>query len=94
MAWRDIPGLARLVGWVLLFRGVVDIVRALEERRIGLSDWWILGLLGVVNIGVAFWAVRYVGSSIVVLVLWIGIALLMRGIAAIAAGFALRSLRH
>jgi uncharacterized membrane protein HdeD (DUF308 family) len=86
--------LARLVGWVLLFRGVSDLVRALEERRVGLSDWWMLAALGALNIAVAFWAVRYVGNSIVLLVLWIGIALLTRGIAAITAGFALRSLRR
>jgi uncharacterized membrane protein HdeD (DUF308 family) len=86
--------LARLVGWVLLFRGTSDIVRALEERRIGASDWWMLALLGALNIAVSFWAVRYVGNSIVLLVLWIGIALLTRGIAAITAGFALRSISH
>ena len=38
-------------------------------------------------------AISYVGHSIVVLVLWIGIACLTRGIAAIALGFMLRSVR-
>jgi uncharacterized membrane protein HdeD (DUF308 family) len=83
--------LARLVGWVLLFRGIADVGRALEMRRLGSSDWWMLALLGALSIAVAFWAVRYVDTSIVLLVLWIGIALLTRGISAIIAGFALRS---
>lgn len=86
--------LARLVGWVLLFRGVVELIRAFEARRLGASDWWLFAVLGAFNIGIAFWATRYTGRSIVVLVLWVGIALLTRGIAAIVAGFALRSLRR
>ena len=60
-------------------------------RRLGSSDWWMLALLSVLSIAVAFWAVRYVDTSIVLLVLWIGIALLTRGISAMIAGFALRS---
>jgi uncharacterized membrane protein HdeD (DUF308 family) len=84
--------LARLVGWVLLIRGVISIVESFESRRLGDSGWWVLLLVGLLNIGIAFWATRYPGRSIVFLVLWVGLALMMRGLAAIAAGFALRSL--
>ena len=86
--------LARLVGWVLVFRGVIELVRSFEARRLGASDWWFYALLGTFTIGVALWASRYAGRSIVLLVLWVGIALLSRGIAAIAAGFALRAAHH
>lgn len=83
--------LARLVGWALLLRGLIDIVQSFEARRLGESGWWILIVMGALNIGVAFWATRYPGRSILVLVLWVGLALLTRGIMLIAAGFALRS---
>lgn len=83
--------LARLVGWVLLLRGIIDIVQSFEARRVGESGWWMLLVVGAFNIGVAFWASRYPGRSIVLLVLWVGIALLTRALMLIAVGFALRS---
>ena len=94
--WPDTTFLvvSRLVAWVLLFRGVGDLLRAFEERRFGLSDWWFLAVLGGLNIVIAIWASRYLGRSIVLLVLWVGIALMTRGFAAIAVGFAIRRARN
>jgi uncharacterized membrane protein HdeD (DUF308 family) len=83
--------LARLVGWVLLLRGIIDILQSFEARRLGESGWWMLIVVGAFNIGVAFWATRYPGRSIVLLVLWVGISLLTRALVLIVAGFALRS---
>jgi uncharacterized membrane protein HdeD (DUF308 family) len=83
--------LARLVGWVLLIRGIIDILQSFEARRVGESGWWMLIVIGVFNIGIAFWATRYPGRSITILVLWVGIALLTRALVLIVAGFALRS---
>jgi uncharacterized membrane protein HdeD (DUF308 family) len=82
--------LVRLVAWVLVIRGVVDFVRAMEQRSAGIKEWWLTGLAGLVAVGIALWAIRYVGRSIVLLVLWIGIALLMRGMELIMSGFSRR----
>jgi len=79
--------LVRVVAWVLLLRGVVDFVRAMEERHAGIKGWWLTAVAGIVAVGIALWAIRYVGRSIVLLVLWIGIALLMRGMALIMSDF-------
>ncbi|MEI7754517.1 MAG: DUF308 domain-containing protein [Actinomycetota bacterium] len=83
--------LARLLGWVLLLRGIISIMQSFEARRLGDAGWWMLMVLGTFNIGVAFWASRYAGRGVVLLVLWVGLALMTRGLIAIAAGFALRS---
>ena len=82
--------LVRLVAWVLVLRGVVDFVRAMEQRSAGLKEWWLTAVAGLVAVGIALWAIRYVGRSIVLLVLWIGIALLMRGMELIMSGFSRR----
>jgi len=82
--------LVRVVAWVLLLRGVIDFVRAMEERHADIKGWWLTAVAGIVAVGIALWAIRYVGRSIVLLVLWIGIALLMRGMALIMSGFNLR----
>jgi len=79
--------LVRLVAWVLVIRGVVDFVRAMEERSAGVKQWWLTALAGLAAVVIALWAIRYVGRSIVLLVLWIGIALLMRGMELIMSGF-------
>jgi uncharacterized membrane protein HdeD (DUF308 family) len=79
--------LVRLVAWVLLIHGVVDFVRSMEQRHADLKEWWLTMLAGLASIAVAFWAIRYVGRSTVILVLWVGIALLMRGIDFIMTGF-------
>jgi len=84
--------LARLVGWVLLIRGVIEIVRAFEDRHQDVQGWWAGMLIGVFSIVVAVWATRYPGRSIALLVLWVGIAVLTRGILAIVAGFTLRGM--
>ena len=79
--------LVRLVAWILLIHGVVDFVRSMEQRHLGFKEWWLTMLAGLASIAVAFWAIRYVGRSTVILVLWVGIALLMRGIDFIMSGF-------
>ena len=79
--------LVRLVAWILLIHGVVDFVRSMEQRHLGFKEWWLTMLAGLASIAVAFWAIRYVGRSTVILVLWVGIALLMRGIDFIMTGF-------
>jgi len=82
--------MVRMVAWVLVIRGVVDFVRGMELRHARVKEWWLTALAGVASVVVALWAIRYDGRSIVLLVLWIGIALLMRGIEFIMQGFNLR----
>jgi uncharacterized membrane protein HdeD (DUF308 family) len=82
--------LVRLVAWVLVIRGVLDFVRAMEQRHARVKEWWITALAGLAALVIALWAIRYAGRSIVLLVLWIGIALLMRGMELIMSGFSRR----
>ena len=83
--------IATLVAWLLLLRGVFGIVGAFEYRRAGVELWWFSLVLAVLEIGVAVWAVRYPGRSVTLLVLWIGISALSRGIALMMIGFTVRT---
>lgn len=96
LAWPDVTFLvlARLAGWVLLLIGVVAIVDALDQRHERIEGWWMTLVIGVAEVLIALWAVRYPGRSIVLLVLWVGVAALGRGLNLLLAGFALRSLRR
>ncbi|MEZ5374751.1 MAG: DUF308 domain-containing protein [Microthrixaceae bacterium] len=84
--------LAKLVAWLLLLRGVFGIVGAFENRHAGVDLWWINLVLAILEIGVAIWAVRYPGGSVVLLVLWIGLSAISRGIALMTIGFTVRAI--
>jgi uncharacterized membrane protein HdeD (DUF308 family) len=93
LAWPDRTFLviANLVAWFLLFKGTLDIVIAFASR--GLDLWWIQLIVGILEIAIAFWAAGYPGRSAVLLVLWVGISALTRGITELVLAFQLRGLR-
>jgi uncharacterized membrane protein HdeD (DUF308 family) len=88
--------LAAIVGWLLLFYGIIDIVFALSTRHLD-SLWWMQLLAGVIMVLLGFWAIgpddatvsTYRGS--VLLVVWVGFAALFRGISDLIIGFRLHS---
>jgi len=82
--------LAALLAWFLLFDGTIQLISAIESRHVN-DIWWLLLILGVVEILIAFWAIGYPGRSIVLLIIWVGATALAKGIAQIIAAFALRS---
>lgn len=93
LAW---PGktfivLANLVAWFLLFKGTLDLVIAFATK--GQELWWIQLVVGILEIVIAFWAAGYPGRSAVLLVLWVGIASLTRGVTELVLAFQLRGLR-
>jgi uncharacterized membrane protein HdeD (DUF308 family) len=82
--------LAALIGWFLLFDGTMQLSVAIVRRH-EYDLWWLLLILGVVEILIAFWAIGYPGRSIALLIVWVGATALAKGIALIVNGFALHS---
>ena len=82
--------LAAIIGWYILFAGIMDIVTSIavkEENEL----WWLQLILGVVEVLIGFWAVGYTGRSVALLVIWVGASALARGISSIVLGFGLHS---
>jgi uncharacterized membrane protein HdeD (DUF308 family) len=84
--------LAAIVGWVLLFKGIFDIVVAMVTHDV-VRLWWIGLIVGIAEIALAFWAVGYFRGSAILLVAWIGALALLRGITEIVTAFRLRGLK-
>jgi uncharacterized membrane protein HdeD (DUF308 family) len=84
--------LAAIVAWVLLFKGIFDIVLALMVHPAHL--WWVGLIVGVVEILLAFWAAGYFRGSALVLVVWVAALTLTRGVTEIILAFRLRHLRR
>lgn len=84
--------MAWIAGWLILARGVFDLCAALANRHVEL--WW-LGLVGgLAEIAIAFWAIGHWGNLATLLVVWLGLWTLVRGILDIASAFRARSLNR
>jgi uncharacterized membrane protein HdeD (DUF308 family) len=83
--------LAAIVAWVLLFKGIFDIVLALVSHPAHL--WWVGLIVGSIEILLAFWAAGYFRGSAIILVAWVAALTLLRGITEIVMAFRLRQLR-
>jgi uncharacterized membrane protein HdeD (DUF308 family) len=88
--------LAAIIGWLLLVYGLIDIVFAIASRDV--DDLWWLGLAGgIVAVLIGLWAISPDDATVatwrgtVLLVFWVGIAALIRGLSDIVLGFRLRS---
>ena len=83
--------LAAIVGWVLVFKGIFDVILAFMIH--GAPLWWIPLVLGLVQIAIGFWAVGYFEGSAVLLVVWVAFLALLRGFTEIVMAFRLRSVK-
>ena len=81
--------LALLIGWYLLVKGTFDVIMSIMERDV-LPLWGLVLGAGIIEIVIGLWAIGYPGRSAALLILWVGIGALMRGITEIFFAFRLR----
>lgn len=81
--------LAAIVGWLLLIRGVFDIVLALSNRQVEL--WWLRLAVGIVQVVLAMVVSGNIVEGAIFVLLFVGATALTRGILQIVLAFQLRS---
>jgi uncharacterized membrane protein HdeD (DUF308 family) len=81
--------LAALIGIFLVVKGAFDFFFGIMLRRAA-DLWWITMTAGILQIVLGIWAMGYPGRSAALLILWIGIGAVIRGIVEIVASFHLR----
>jgi len=79
--------IASIIGFVFLFVGIFDVIAAFADRT-GL--WWIRLIVGLLCIGLAFWASGDFQRKSVLLITWIGLFALLRGINSFVVAFTVR----
>jgi uncharacterized membrane protein HdeD (DUF308 family) len=85
--------LARLLAWFLFISGIVGIINSFMTKS--QNNLWFLSLcLGILNVTIGIWAIRYVGNSLVLLALVAGIVAISRGMMNLFSGFALHGLKN
>ena len=91
--FRTYAMLASLVGFFLVLKGTLDFVMALATRHE--SDlWWLLLISGIIEVLFGFWASGYPGRSSALLILWVGIGALIRGITQLILAFQVRKVHE
>ena len=85
--------LAGLIGFFFLFKGVFDITAAFIARG-QFELWWLQLLVGIVEILLAFWVAGSFKDKVILLVAYVGIIALSRGITEIFLAFKLLSVNR
>jgi uncharacterized membrane protein HdeD (DUF308 family) len=85
--------LAALVGFFLLFKGVFDVTVAFVTKD-EFELWWLQLVLGIVELLLAFWVAGNFREKAILLVVYVGIVALVRGISEIFVAFKLKGLRR
>ena len=83
--------LASILGLLLIFRGTLDIITSVDVRGIN-GAWWLGMAAGILEILLGFWASQqYLSVKGALLLVWVGLFALFRGISEIVIGFEVRS---
>jgi uncharacterized membrane protein HdeD (DUF308 family) len=83
--------IAQITGFMFLLVGIWDLVIAFSDRR-GL--WWVRMISGFICIGLAFWASGEFGRKATLLIVWVALFALFRGISSFIAAFQLRHIHR
>jgi uncharacterized membrane protein HdeD (DUF308 family) len=84
--------LAILTAWSFVLNGLVRILTTLLDTRPPL--WWLGLVAGAAELALGVWAITVPGGEVLLLVTLIGIFLVISGVDAIIAGFAVRRAPH
>jgi uncharacterized membrane protein HdeD (DUF308 family) len=84
--------LAALVGFFLLFKGIFDILVSFVAKS-EFELWWLQLVLGIVEVLLAFWVAGDFRKKAILLVVYVGIVALTRGITELFVAFKLHRLK-
>ena len=82
--------LAAVISFYFIVKGIFDVTISILAKDM-LAVWWLHLLLGVAEILIGFWAAGNFGNRVILLVIWVGVIALTRGIGEIFLAFSLRS---
>jgi len=85
--------LAALIGFFLLVKGVFDLTVSFVTRE-QFELWWLQLVMGMVEILLAFWIAGSFRNKVILLVAYVGIVALSRGITELFLAFKLKGLRR
>ena len=85
--------LAALMSFFLLFKGIFDIAVAIVTKG-EFELWWVQLVAGLIEIGLAFWVAGSFRQKAILLLVYVGVVALSKGITEIILAFKLKSLQN
>jgi uncharacterized membrane protein HdeD (DUF308 family) len=85
--------LASLVGFFLLFKGIFDLTVAFMTKA-QFDMWWLQLVVGLLEILLAFWVAGSFREQAILLVIYVGVIALSRGITELFVAFKLKGIRR
>jgi uncharacterized membrane protein HdeD (DUF308 family) len=85
--------LASLVAFFLLFKGIFDLTVAFMTKA-HFDLWWLQLVIGLLEIVLAFWVAGSFREQAILLVIYVGVIALSRGITELFVAFKLKGLRR
>jgi uncharacterized membrane protein HdeD (DUF308 family) len=85
--------LASVIGFYFLFKGAFDIAVAIATRD-EFELWWLQLITGLAEIGLAFWVAGNFREKAILLLVYVGLVALSRGITELIVAFKLKSLQQ
>lgn len=84
--------IAGLVGFFLLFKGILDIMVSFVAKS-QFELWWLQLVLGIVEVLLAFWVAGDFRAKTILLVVYVGVIALTRGITELFLAFKLHRIK-
>jgi uncharacterized membrane protein HdeD (DUF308 family) len=85
--------IAALIGFFLLFKGIFDLTVAFVTKA-QFELWWLQLIGGIIEILLAFWVAGDFQRKAILLVVWVGVIALSRGITELFLAFKLKGLKR
>jgi uncharacterized membrane protein HdeD (DUF308 family) len=85
--------LAAVMSFYFILKGAFTIIVALASRKEA-ELWWLALLVGLAELVIGFWAAGDFGHRQILLIVWVGVLALLRGISSIVFAFRVRDLRE
>jgi uncharacterized membrane protein HdeD (DUF308 family) len=91
--WSTFEVLAAVIGFFLLFKGIFDISVAFMTKA-EFELWWVQLVVGLIEVGLAFWVAGDFQRKATLLIVYVGIVALSKGITDIFFAFKLKGLQR
>lgn len=85
--------LAAIFSFFLIFAGAFDIIQSIATRH-EIDVWWLQLVGGIIEVALGFWAAGYYGRSAVLLIAWVAVFALIRGVRDFVFAFRVREVQH
>jgi uncharacterized membrane protein HdeD (DUF308 family) len=82
--------LAGVMSFAFVLKGTFDLLVGIVAP---VGNRWVLILVGALELALGFWAAGDFGHRVVLLVVWVGVSALLRGVSEIVFAFTLRAAR-